>query len=457
MSEPSTLLFSCLGFLLFLVGPNALLVSMIVAAVFQATAFVNVGSSPLIVYYFLCVLFVLRSLLDILWKPQVIDLTLGRSSPIGWFATFILLAVAGAIWLPQAFDGLMVYSPKLSIDEQYNNLTQLTLGASHFNQAAQLLLNAFVFLILWFRGVPPKIILNAVSFAFATSVLFAVWQLISNLTGLYYPEEWLYTVDGWSIGNQQVVGSFLRINGTFLEPSAFSTYLVGIFAYFLVLWVKRPSLAASAYAVLALFAMIVTTSTTAYIGMILIVSAVFVGFGLTQVISGGWIDKSLFGIIVVVAALAWLASVLTIGLSEVRDLLDMVVAQKSDGDSFRFRLEADLQSFDVLSRTYGLGAGLGSNRPSSFLAFLVSNHGALGLLTFIMFTVSLTNATLGNANGFAEGKFEFQALASVWGLWATLIAKVFAQPDITFAPLWIWLFLLASFCTLSKHRSLETT
>lgn len=456
MAEPSTVLFTIFGLILFGIGSDALLAGVIVASVFQAMAFANFGGSPLIVYYFFGLLFIVRNLLDITWQPKMIRWTRGSNGPAAWLALFTALSLVGAFALPQAFDGAMVYSPKLSIDEQYNNLTRLVLGSSHFNQAMQLAVNALIFFLLWLRGVRAEVALRALFVALGVSIFFAVWQLLANASGIYFPEDWLYTVEGWSIGNHQVVGSFLRVNGTFLEPSTFSTYLVGVFAFLLILWVKRPSWVVLLGVLSVMFCMVITTSTTAYVGLLLVVLAVLLGFATVQVLKDGWIDKSLFGMLVAILLFTWLASIVVVGSNDVRDLLDLVLTQKSDGDSFRFRLEADVQSLEVLARTYGFGLGLGSNRPSSFLAFLVSNVGALGLLAFIMFTVSLSRNAMKKAKASPEPETATMVLATVWALWVTLMAKVFAQPDLTFAPLWVWLFLLAAFCT-QQPRSLDRT
>jgi hypothetical protein len=56
--------------------------------------------------------------------------------------------------------------------------------------------------------------------------------------------------------------------------------------------------------------------------------------------------------------------------------------------SVKVRLWVDQFSvFDVTRATWFLGAGLGSNRPSSFLAYVLSNMGIPGLISFAAFLV----------------------------------------------------------------------
>lgn len=452
MAEPSTLLLSGLALVLFLRGSEALLTGLIMASVFQAMAFTNLGQSPLIIYYFLGVVYILRNGIDFLWQPNLLQWSPGKNTPFFWLLVFIAIALVGVLVLPMIFKGVMVYSPKLSIDEQYNNLTALELSASHFNQLGQLVINGLIFSIIWLRRVSPWILLRAMLFTLGVVLFFAAWQLFANLSGVYFPDDWLYTVSGWSIGNQQAVGAFLRVNSVFLEPSTLSTYLVGVFAFLLVWWVQRPTWALFLGVFFCLLGMMVTLSTTAYVGILLVVTAVFLGFGLTQLLNGGWINKTLFAILIVTALLAWLILVMTTASGDARDLFKWILSEKGDGDSFRVRIEADLHSFEILWRTYGLGLGLGGNRPSSFLALLVSNLGVMGLLSFFLFMLSLSSLALSNVKAWTNGSMAVYAVAAVWGLWALMIAKVFSQPDLSFAPLWIWSFLLASFCTWHQDR-----
>lgn len=446
MVEPSTLILAVIGLTCFLLGTQVLLVGLVIASVFQAMSFIAIGEGPLIVYYFFGALFILRNGIDLLWQAAAPTSLGDKTYPLYWLLLFVVITMLGILVLPLAFKGMMVYSPKLSIDDQYNNLTPLAFNPSHLNQLAQLLINALIFLIVWIRKIPPQRFLVALAWSLGITVGFAVWQLFSHLTGAYFPSEWLYTVSNWSIGNEQRFGIFPRINGVFLEPSTMATYLVGFLAFLLVWWVKNPSWKLFFGLLLCLLAMALTLSTTAYVGIVLVFATVFLGFGLTQLLSGGWINKTLFGILCMTLLFAWVVLIVITASSELRDLLSLVLTEKDGGDSFRFRLEADLQSIMMAWRTYGLGLGLGGNRPSSFLTLLLSNVGLFGLITFLLFMVSLSHSALHRLRKIGNVRLLTIGVAAVWGLWASVCAKVLAQPDLSFAPLWVWTFFLASLC-----------
>ena len=457
MAEPNTLILAIIGLAFFLLGTQALLVGLVIASVFQAMSFVSIGEGPLIVYYFFGVLFIARNGIDLLWQA-VAPTSLGeRASPLYWLTFFVVITTLGVLTLPLVFKGMMVYSPKLSIDDQYNNLTPLAFNSSHLNQLVQLLINALIFLIVWIRKVPPQRFVAALACSFGVTVIFAAWQLFSHLSGTYFPNDLLFTVSNWSIGNEQRFGTFPRINSVFLEPSTLATYLVGFLAFLLVWWVKRPTWKLFISLFLCLVCMGLTLSATAYLGIVLVFATVFLGFGLTQLLSGGWINKTLFGILCIALLLGWVALVVTTASSALRDLLGLVLTEKDSGDSFRFRREADMQSLEMVWRTYGLGLGLGSNRPSGFIALLLSNVGVMGVIGFLMFLVSLSSVALHRVKKIGNAQLVVIGVAAVWGLWSTLCAKILAQPDLSFAPLWIWTFFLASLCVCASPPNPLTT
>jgi hypothetical protein len=447
MLEIYTLVIGGVGIILFLLGQEAILTGLIIASVLQAMAFVNIGSSPILVYYFFGLLFILRSLLDLMIDPRGGWWIPSENGPVFWLTALTALAILGAFFLPLIFAGQLVYSPKLGLDEQLNNMTPLTLGSSHFNQAVQLLINALIFIMIWFKRISPPSLIKAIMKGFWIAIFFALWQLVSKATDLYFPEEWLYTVEGWSLADKQVLGSFTRVNGTFLEPSLLSTYLIGMFAFLLTLWTKRPSLGLLMSVFFTVAVMLITTSSTAYLGLLSVTFFVLLIFGSGQLLSGGSVNQTLVVILGLIVTVVVLVALVAFTSSEARDLIYLILFEKTEGDSFRVRFDSDLQSVRILWESYGLGVGLGSNRPSSFLMFLLSNLGIVGFLLFVFFTLSLSGVALAQTKQSGDSRLADWAVAGVWGLWATIMAKMVSQPDLSFSPLWVWIFLLASLCT----------
>jgi hypothetical protein len=455
--EPYVFILAAIGLLLFVWGQEAILTGLIVSSVLQAMAFINISDSPIIAYYFFGALFIVRALIDLLRNPQKGSPENQPYRPLIWLFAFTTLSILGAFFLPQIFTGTLVYSPKLAIDEQFYGLSRLVFTSSHANQALQLLVNAMICAIIWLRRIPPAALVKAIFVGFYVEITIALWQLASNTTGIYFPAEWLYTAKGWSLGDQQKIGSFSRINGSFIEPSLLATYLMGFFGFLLIWWVRRPSWQLLLGLLAAIFVMLTTTSSTAYFGLLLITLAVLVGLGFFQLINGGWVDKTLLMILLAMVIIIWLSAMLLIGFGDVRELFNLVLLQKSEGDSFRVRIDADLQSLQILWQTYGLGVGLGSNRPSSFLTFLLSNVGVAGFVLFVMFVVSLSKSALRTAKESANLQLFDWSIAALWGLWTTIVAKVISQPDLSYSPMWVWIFLLISLGAANVPSTLRTS
>jgi hypothetical protein len=70
-------------------------------------------------------------------------------------------------------------------------------------------------------------------------------------------------------------------------------------------------------------------------------------------------------------------------------LLSGVMLDKAHSGSSLHRTATVVRSWDIFTATYGLGAGLGSNRAMSLLAYVVSNLGFTGSILFFWLLLSL--------------------------------------------------------------------
>jgi hypothetical protein len=136
--------------------------------------------------------------------------------------------------------------------------------------------------------------------------------------------------------------------------------------------------------------------------------------------------KRLSAILALVAA----SALLTI-IPSIRSVFLSQTVEKIGSVSALSRFGADAYAFDLVLKTYGLGVGLGSNRPSSFVAALLSQVGVVG---FVLFACAAWS-TLWNLPK-ADRWIGMAAL----GL---LLSMAFGLPDLSFPFLWI-LFALAA-------------
>jgi hypothetical protein len=127
-----------------------------------------------------------------------------------------------------------------------------------------------------------------------------------------------------------------------------------------------------------------STSTTAYVAM-----PVFFAFTYLQwlVRFGTRRAQAPIAVACMIAPIAIATCVLAIFLYEplrdaVGDFLNAVLIEKSSSQSGMERSRYNLEAFQTLVATSGLGAGLGSVRASSFVLAVLSNLGLLGATTY---------------------------------------------------------------------------
>jgi hypothetical protein len=115
--------------------------------------------------------------------------------------------------------------------------------------------------------------------------------------------------------------------------------------------------------------------------------------------------------------------------------------EKGETFSFKDRLFSDKFSLtSVLPATFFMGAGWGSNRSSSFFAYLISNTGLIGFLLFVGFLFSLLRLYM---QWFQ--KLDAVMLSVAAGTAAYLVALFGALPDLSWpAILWMLLGMLVA-------------
>lgn len=114
--------------------------------------------------------------------------------------------------------------------------------------------------------------------------------------------------------------------------------------------------------------------------------------------------------------------------------LETQTIEKASTLSFTHRLWADQFSItSVLPTTFFLGAGLGSNRPSSFIAYIISNTGLIGFISFFGSLFFIIKYYLLNLIKLNPTSFSISA-----GFFAALIAMFGSLPDLNWPPtIWI--------------------
>jgi len=432
--------------------PRWLLPLLIVSSVFQAGAIMNVGaggasSIGLMPYYFVAPVVCMRLFWD--WAS-------GKGRPashscvggfFGILGAFVVVAVLGVLILPASFQGITVDVPR----EGIGNVGPLRPTFSNWGQAGYLGIN---FLLVVYalrtmrRWAQVEDAAKAVHLAAGLVVGLGIYQLISLFYGLPYPDTVINNNLGAYQAYHQTLLDQVRMSSPFSEPSNFAAFLVSYLGFCVVLVARRGApIWASLWLGTVALCLLLSTSTTAYAagGVLLglfIVLALFGRVRAQRAAARRYAARLVLGVALAGAALflgAWLS-----GTSwRLRDVLETATAFKSESRSYQDRLGSDLRAVGILLDTGGLGAGLGSNRPSSFLTWLLSNTGVVGSGLFILaFGSLLKRAHVCVAASALNERKRALISAALWALAIHLVAKVISQPDLAFPTLWIWVLML---------------
>lgn len=422
-----------------------------VAVVFQASSMLNfsIGSKivPIMPYYFIliCILCVgaVRTLLGAKFRLEA-----ARSEIALLLLGFFLMWSAFSVFVgPIVFQGLPVYVPGVSIDAQFHNMGRLQFSVSMVGQLLYLFLNFSALFVLAFvlrDGLDPVRAFRAVGFATGVVFFVAIWQMLHNLYGVWFPYSYIYTAKGWGLGYDQILGGYRRINASFTEPSTLSVFMLGVLGFWVRFLVERFSWLALLLVISSSVVLLLTSSATAYLGVIVlglfvIWKFVFIPFSLRFSMSRG------AAFLVSLGGLAILAILMLYFFEpSFAKLVDVSLLNKESSDSFSHRFAADGRAFEIFLDTFGLGVGLGGNRPSGFLMSLLSNVGIFGVMFFVGSLLALTfrrrASHLQSVDNLGLGPLLFNA--SSWALWMTFFGMAVSVPDLSFPPLWIWIYVL---------------
>lgn len=183
-------------------------------------------------------------------------------------------------------------------------------------------------------------------------------------------------------------GGLMRVHGTFSETSGFSGFTVPLFAFTFSLWMNGVrSVYSGVVWILSLTFLLLSTSTTAYVGLALYAATLIFVLTYRGYIRGVvpriglLVAGSLLTMVFVGSFFVFETSFAT----WLEEYFSVTVFSKLDSISGVERSSWNRQAWLNFIETYGLGVGLGSARASSLLFVLASNLGLLGTLFFFAF------------------------------------------------------------------------
>lgn len=375
-------------FFIFMRRGDLLLLAVVMNA-FAAASIVNMGGTfPIGItpYFFVAGLLTIRILPR--WIAGKVPFCRGEPTAayLCVMALFIVLCVFSAFIFPVLFDSLPVDVPRAGVAlHRQIPLAPLHWSFSNGGQAAYMILN-FVVILEFLRksneaGFPAR-----VARAFAIAGLLAagvgLFQVTCGHVGMTFP-EWLFNSNvAWGqSANQKMAGGFSRMSATFVEPSDAGRFFACwmVFELTMAISSRQAELWHWLFATIATVALFLTTSSTGYV--IAAVSwCVAVGQTVIVLFSSGLVRVRQMAAILGAVGGAIVVMLLVPG---VGDLLNAALFEKQKTDSAIDRGATLGRAVDVFFHTFGLGAGLGSNRAMSIALYVLSNLGLVGTILFV--------------------------------------------------------------------------
>jgi hypothetical protein len=430
----------------FFLRPNDLGPWAVVMATFQAAAVVGIeGNFPIGItpYFFSLMLIAVR------FVPRWLsgkcgfvrsDLAMMITQPLLLLAIW---SIASAFTLPWLFAGVGVNLPRGGMDSP--ETSPLRWSMSNAAQAAYVGLNTiFVTQLLWESRAPG--FFERLGHAFILSGVIAsaigAYQYIAHHSGIPYPTDFFNSNLGWrQLMDEQLMGVW-RLSATFSEPSAAGAFFAVWSTMMLFLAANDVGARAWAWPLFLTGAtmLLFTTSTTGYLtgGLVL---GLFAAKQLARVLVHATISPR--G--------AWLLLLITVAIATAvifvphRDeLLVRIIWQKAASQSTHDRTATIIEARRITLETFGLGAGLGSNRPSGMFFYIASNLGIPGLIAFAATIGAIYRAfRIAQRCNFQPGRLTAFLSAAAWSCTIELFAMASAGGDMSGPMLWVSLSILA--------------
>ena len=419
-------------------------------ALLHSAAVVNVGSIGLQPGYFLALLVIMRTGLEILLLRQPLNRdALILTAPLGVLVVISLLV----LWISVAFFTAKVTVIGGTDGYVLESARPYAFRRENIAQISYIVVNTVLVYALAHQSarLRPGQLLRVIDRGVIAAALLALavcgWQLLAHATGIYFPSDFLFSNAGYLRADNQNFFGNLRLNGPFSEPSSLAYFFSGFLLYF---W-KRSRLQPTLLSTLLISALTGTIflaySTTGYF-VLAIFMAIFVldltpsarrrlrAFRLT------WRKAAIAGalLLAVGGAAVWGFS----NWDRLRPILDVSLFDKERSSSFAMRTGAEAMAVEVIARTGGIGIGLGSHKPNSLTLTLLSNVGVAGTAVFLLFVVMLLRraeprpAAAGRALAFDETPLRFFVI----GL---LLVHAVANANFNVVMLWITCGLLAGY------------
>ncbi len=317
------------------------------------------------------------------------EVSVGR--PGFWLLLTVVYSIIGAFYLPRLLAGqTMTYAVRaqgafvIPLAPAMSNLTQSIYFTADFV--------CFIVLSGYASTTDGRKVLGGAALACATlNLVFAALDLMTYFTNTTELFSFIRNAN-YALLNDTEVAGLKRIVGSFTEASSFGAATLCYFAFTSRLWLLgiQPRVTLT-LALLSLAALVFSTSSTAYVGLSVILALSYLQ-ALLKALRRPVTTQ--MGSFILATPFILLMIVLVIALNDdyfayVKNYLDGTIFNKLSTASGVERSAMNSQAWQNFIDTFGFGVGNGSVRASSFLIAVLASLGITGALMFCLFFVTL--------------------------------------------------------------------
>jgi O-antigen ligase len=354
---------------------------------FSASSAANIGEgengSALQIWMLFGSLWLLRLLFE---HMSVFSFSLDRriARPSIWLIAFLLVASFSLV-MPLYIDGaLQIASARLGDFSE----TPLHLTPHNFTQLLYLIFGISIAICVSQANLSNEVRHDTERTILLSALFVSIWGLLQfgcNLTGVPYP-DYIFNNSGSvsGMGFLETLNGVSRVSSVAAEPSMFAQSLVTLLPLTFPAWLGKGYVISRQLdkfcTILFTVLLILCTSSTAYLGLLLLASLGFLMLRRTGSLS---IGKTVTRALLAGGALFLVAVLVASKVPLVRDVMNSAFLEKSSSGSALERLMTVELAFGYFKKFPLFGIGWGSATSHDLLVKLLSNVGIIGTLTFI--------------------------------------------------------------------------
>jgi hypothetical protein len=342
-----------------------------------------------------------------------------------WLLCTACYGVFGAIVFPRALGGITqinaiglttTYST-IPLQPTSGNLTQSIYFCA--DVVCFLLCSAFASTLAGFRAVFGALLVYC-----AGNILFAALDLATFWTGTAYLLGFIRN-STYVLQTDTLVLGLKRIIGSFTEASQFASTTMGALGFVARLWLFgiMPSVT---FPITIIFFLLVlfSTSSTAYAALPPLICYLYAGATFKILQKNASFASILFIFILPLAAMIAVLAIMLVpsASSAVNAFLGVLIFDKSTSQSGIERGFLNSNGLLNFVQTFGLGAGIGSVRTSSFPIAVLANLGVIGAASYALFLIKIFFVA-SKADMSIEWQISTAARAACFGLFCAAIVS----------------------------------